>query len=263
MIGPIGVDHADLRDRRIAPLFPEIGLAERDIVLVHSQPVGTDKALQPVRIQLQKAAEGIHSGGKRIRERERFGEFHRGNPALHRVDDVFFDLLQFPFAEASGKHVYARRADDGAVALRDDLNALRGGIRALIELPGEILHRERGFPFFQRKRPERIVQLRLREHRFHGRRKERLGDILRIVPVQQTDALERLDAQEISQLRGERAGLVVEALFFLNVNSIYHFRSSPSRVFRYPCAGRRFQNARRPRRNMPSLSHPAAFLRSP
>ena len=55
MIGPIGIDHADLRQRGIALFRFKIILAERDIVRIHRKGVFGYERLQPRAFERNKA----------------------------------------------------------------------------------------------------------------------------------------------------------------------------------------------------------------
>jgi len=68
--------------------------------------------------------------------------------------------------------------------LGDELDALRGGIRPLIKLTGEVFHSKTDTLCF-RQFCKRAVQLRLGENRPHGEGKEFFFYVLHVVSVQE------------------------------------------------------------------------------
>ncbi len=144
MIGPIGVDHADLGDGGIAFLGAEILLAKLEVVQVHGQTPGCREARQLLLAPLPEAFE--HLDGCRLGElhMQRRRRLQRRFAGLHRVDDVLFDALHVLLAERSFQRIDRRRAHLRTLALAYQLHALRRGVSPLVELPRQILHRKDG-----------------------------------------------------------------------------------------------------------------------
>jgi len=91
VIGPIGVDHADLGQGGVPALFPEIIPAEAQVVPVHGEPVAADEVFRlPVR-HMDKAGDGLHAVGHLVAQSKRGNGVQGSLAALHRVDDEFFD----------------------------------------------------------------------------------------------------------------------------------------------------------------------------
>ena len=195
VIGPIGIDHSDLGERRIAPFPLEICLTERHVVGVHGEVILLHEVRKPFLVKLQKSRQRGDFGRNRMRNFQRCGNGERCLSALHGVDDILFDRLEFILGEYAVDGIHLCRADDGARLHGDELNALRRRVCALIELPGKILHgkhaRARKIDALARS-----VHLRLGEDGVHALRKELLLDILCIVAVENTDARDAGDAQK-------------------------------------------------------------------
>ena len=64
----------------------------------------------------------------------------RSLAGLHRVDDIFLDLSQLLVGQSALQQVDLGGADQRALALADELDALGGRIGALVELAGQVLH---------------------------------------------------------------------------------------------------------------------------
>ena len=189
VIGPIGVDHADLREGGIASLLAEIVAAEADVVLVHCEGVLFNKGRKRLPFHLQKAVERLHFGGNGVRNMQRFGEGEARLAALHGVDDILFEGGERLIRDVPVHRIELCRAHEGTLALGDELDALRGRVGALIELPGEVFHGEhsgaRKVDTFRRP-----VHLRFGKHRLDAGVEERFFDILRVVAVDDADALD-------------------------------------------------------------------------
>ena len=224
VIRPIGVDHADLREGGIAPLFAEIVAAEGDVVLVHREGILIDKLLKLLPFHLQKAAERFHFGGNGVRDVQRFGESEARLAALHGVDDVLFEGGKRLFGDVPVHRIELCRAHEGALALRNELDALRRRIGALIELPGEVFHSEhlgaRKFEFFRRS-----VHLRLGKHRLHAGVEERFFNVFGVVTVDDADVLDARKLQKLSCVRKEALRLVVEPVLLFHVDPVNHVSS--------------------------------------
>ena len=115
-------------------------------------------------------------------------------PAFHGVDDVFFEFPDVPVRQRTIQGVDLGGADEGTLALRDDLDALGGGIRPLVKLAGQRLHGEDVSAGKLNGRRSGI-QLRLGEDCLHGVPEQVFRDIFRVVPVEQPDVFQPLHAK--------------------------------------------------------------------
>ena len=141
VIGPVGVQHADLGDGGITLFFlPEILLTEGDVVRVHGKAVAADKFFQRRAVQRAEAGQCRDFGWNLIPDAKRFRLFQCGFAGFHRVDDILFDLCDLCIRERAVKRVDFCGTDEGTFSAGEDLDALGRGVRTLIKLAGEILH---------------------------------------------------------------------------------------------------------------------------
>ena len=175
VVAPVGVDYAQLGHARVA-LFciAEIVLAEGEVCKAHGKahrfmiiaqrrliPVDKTEDSRDVRRDVR-----LHIEGFRHRERRGAG--------FHRIDQVALDFLELLVRDIAPERNDARRRNLRTFALREQLDALRGGIRALVVLPGQVLHRKNAV--IRREgiiRAVKVVHIRLGKHRPAGRLKLR------------------------------------------------------------------------------------------
>ena len=225
MVAPIGVDHTDLGDRGVPMLAFEIALAEGDVALVHGQAVALHKIRKAGRVQRGEALQCFHGGWDGVIGLQ-CGLLRKGRlPSLYGVDDVFFNFSQLLRAGRAVQQEHAGGLHVGPLALADELDALGGAGRALIELAGQELggeHRVRAFGH------GRIgeVQLRLTEHGAAALGKQLFGDALHVVAVQQAQARHAFDAQQMTDLGQNAPGLHCVFGTLFHINAIYHNVSS-------------------------------------
>ena len=131
-------------------------------------------------------------------------------------------LNAYHVAQAAVEQVNLRAADQGPFTLGQELDALGRGVRALVKLTGQEFHREHCGGAFRVKLLHGIVQLGLREHFPYRQRKHLIGNVLRVIAVQQADLLQALDAQEFYHVIFQAAGFIVQAGFLLNKDSVNH-----------------------------------------
>ena len=226
VVGPVGVDHADLGEGGIAALRLEIVLAECDVRRVHGEAVAPDEVQKPVAIIFDKADHGLDRGRNGVVGPERFHRFEGGFPALHRVDDVPLDRLNVRVRQLTRQDVHRGGAHGGAFHLLEQLDALGRRVRPLVELAGQVFRRENRAGV-RRQLAVDVVHHRLGEHVGHGLLKQRRVDVLHVVAVQYPHARQALDAEEGFQFVVQRGGLVVEAGLLFCVNAIDHGRLFP------------------------------------
>ncbi|SCH94436.1 Uncharacterised protein [uncultured Faecalibacterium sp.] len=221
VIGPVGVDHLDLGDGGVAVLRAEILLAELDIAQIHGQALFVDELLQALFVQLVEALQRGHSGGHGILHLQGSFGLQRSLAGLHRVDDVLLDLCHLLLGQGTLQQVDTGRADQRALALADELDALGGRIGALVELAGQVLHSKGNALEFRQLRIG-VVHRRLTEHGGSALVEQCLVDALHVIAVQQAQAAQGLDAQQAHQLIFQALGFHVKAGLLFYINTIDH-----------------------------------------
>ena len=220
VIGPVGVDHAYLRYRRIAVLGFEIVLAECDVVAVHCEAVLPDEILKPLSVEIYKAVKSPDAGRKVVFDLERLRFFEARLARFNGVNNIFFYLFNVCVSELACQNIYFCRAYQRPLALRDYLYALGGGVCALIELPGQILDCEALAVDVDIVRD--YVELRLGEYGALCVAKQLLRDVLCVVAVYHAHVFESLYAEQNYRIGEQSLRLVGELGLLFNVNSVDH-----------------------------------------
>ena len=221
VIAPVGVDHADLGDGRVAVFgIAEVALAECNIVCIHRKTVFLEKCVSACFVEFAEAVErgnGLRQGIVGI---ERIHGVERCLTALDRVDQIALELLEFCIGERARDDVDTRIAHAAAVLSVQDLDALLTGIRTLIELSGEIFDREHALlRGDHRELFVHIIDCRLREDRRDGAAEILLRDVIRVIAVQDADA-EHIESQCRAQVGEDRLCLDCELRLLFGVDAI-------------------------------------------
>ena len=136
VIRPVGVDHAQLRDRRRTVLrIAEILLNEFEIRLTHRKAVLFVKTLELTAREPGELREDLHVRRQHNPTLERRRRCKRGLAALYFIDQIGFDLLIDTIIELSDQYDHACRTHIGALPLRYELHALRRSCCRRIKLP--------------------------------------------------------------------------------------------------------------------------------
>ena len=225
MIRPIGVDHPHFRESGVAVLGGEIVAAEPDVVRVHREPVFPYECGELVLAHLYETVQSLDVMRRGIFRFQSFGKRGVRLAALHGVDDEFLYLADILRREVSVEDVELRRPDDGLLTLRDKLYALRRGVRALVELPGERFHPEDGGGALSLYREGHGVELRLGKNVALGIFQKLPVRAFHVVTVDHSDAGEPLDAEHPARLGKECPRFSRERLFLFDEQSVYHISS--------------------------------------
>ena len=227
MVGPIGIDQLEFSEGWAAALPFEVVLTEFQVVEVHREAVAGKHSLECILVHLQKALEhrDVRRGG--IVSFEGGGQLQRGLAALDGVDEIAADLLPLGIGQPPFKEIDPRAADEGALLLGLELDALGGRIGPLIVLAGQIFDGKEEAVRFGKPVPGE-VHLRLAEDGHPGRGEVLRGNPLGIVAVEDPKAGQRLEAERRTQIREDAVGLHRVGALFLNENTIYRHLHSPS-----------------------------------
>ena len=152
---------------------------------------------------------------------ERFRLVKRRLTALDRVDDIMLDTPDVTLGNIAGKDIHARGSDPRTLTVGQQLNALRAGIRSLIELSRQVLDRED-----DAVRPYLVIDdiaLRLGEDGVLRFREHLLIDALDIVAVQDPETGEPAYHQVLAYVREQAPRLHGVRRLLFDVYSVYHF----------------------------------------
>ena len=223
VVGPVGVDHADLGDGGHASLARKVALAELGVRHVHCHAAIAHEVFDALLVQVEEAAQDLDVRRLRVGGGEGLARRERRLARFDRVDHVVLDGLEVVIGERALQHVDLCVSHRGALALRDELDALgRRGV-AHVKLAGQGLNGKDTRPLRHLGHLARgAVGLGLGEDNRHALLEELLGDALDVVAVDDAQAGERRDAQHVPQLVAERPRLPVESVPFLNVDARDH-----------------------------------------
>ena len=222
VVGPVGIDHLDLGDRGLASLFGEVLLAELKIGQIHGEPALVDELLAGSGVHLVEAGDGLDlAGGGHLGLQRGLG-FQRRLAGLDRVDHVMLDGIDVGLAERAFERVHLGGAHGRTLTLRDQLDALCGGVGALVELSGQELGGEHRRVAEVRQVRGGVIHLRLAEHGRRGLFEELLGDALDVIAVDDAHLAQAIDAEDGLQFGAELLGFHVEAGLLLHVHAKNH-----------------------------------------
>ena len=222
VIGPVGVDHADLGDGGVAVLIAEVLLAEGDVRLVHGKAALGDKGGKAGLVELAEAVEhldGLGLGGLHV---QRLGQVERGDARLDGVHHVVLDGIDGGFVQSARDHIDLGGAHGGALALADELHALAGGVGALVKLARQEFDGKDG-AIACGELVVGHIDLGLAKDGRHAGAEKLLVDALDVVAVDDPQGLDALDAENFGQLALELLSLDVEPGFLLHVDTRDHW----------------------------------------
>ena len=203
VIRPIGVHHPHLGDGGIpALLIPEIGLEELQVGQVHGQAILLQHPLQSVLIQGSEPGEHRHPVGGVVGPGQGVRLVHERLSALHGVDEIGPDFVQVSLAQAPGHGIHPGVGHGGLGHPRQQHDALGAGVRPLVVLAGQGLHRQQGGPLPQLRQLliVEVVTLGLGKYRWLGRLVDRLIHPFHIVAVEQPQPGQSGNPQLVPQL---------------------------------------------------------------
>jgi len=133
-------------------------------------------------------------------------------PGFHGVDEVALHLVQIGLGEGAGEEVHRGAADQGALPAGEELDALGGGIRPLVKLPRQGLHRQHSGVLGQGGQGLLVeeVHLGLGEDDFPGPAVGDLVQALDIVANQDADAGQAGHTHLLGEFPGQRLGVAGE-----------------------------------------------------
>ena len=223
VVGPVGIDHANLGDGRVA-LFgvAEVGLQELEVVQIHRQTHIVQQIGERTLVHVGKADNRCHAGRDSVLYLEGSRLVHRSLAGVYGVNQVAADLVHVLSGEFAFQNVDFSSGNGRAFAASEQLDALRAGIGALIELTGQRLYRKDGVSAF------RTGKVLVVAHISH-----RLGEYdalcllvglrcksLCVVAAEIAHMSQVFDFQQVVQAGEQAACFDIEAGFFLGITTI-------------------------------------------
>ena len=197
VVGPVGVHHADLRDGGVPVLLvPEIVLQKLQVREIHRKAQSFQQRGEPGFVHRDETAHRLYMVRLLGVDAQRLRFVEGGFPRLHRVDHVALNGFNIRLRERPVQRVDLRRANERAFAPAEHLNALGGGVGALVKLSRQRLHRKHCVGVRNLRRVGDIVQLRLGKHGGFRVMEQPLVDILGIVTVEDAHPLQPGNAEE-------------------------------------------------------------------
>ena len=140
------------------------------------------------------------------------------------VDDIVLDGGDFVGGKRAFENDDFGGENSGAFLAGEDLDALGGGVGALVELAGEILDGEGGFVFRESESAGNIIHLRFGEDVGGGFVEFRLGEAVDVVALDDADVFQAGQAEGFAEVMQEVARLGVVGGFFFNENAVHQRR---------------------------------------
>ena len=232
VVGPVGVEHADFRQRRRAAFFvAKVFLHEREVGVAHRQPEFPPQRGKLFGSLLRKIFETRDRRGRGNGAAQRRGNLERGFAGIDGIDEVGLDAREIFVGDVPAEHVDERGGDQRAFLAREHLHALRRGIRALVKLPGQIFHGENLVVRAARKRVfENVVDLRLGENRRERPAEILLAEPVYVVALRDAQIFRFGQAERLPQILQDGFGVFAEGRFLFNKNAL-HGRENKGRDF--------------------------------
>ena len=225
VIGPIGVDHANLGQRRVALLFlSEIALEKSEIIQVHRKAEAIEQLFQFPTRHPAKAFYDLNISRCRVCDIQRLRFFQRSFSALNRVDDIGLDPADFRLRQCTVQQIDLGRTDRGAITGLQELDTLGRRVRALVELTRERLYRKDKVRAVELSFFRDQIQLRLGKNCPACTQEKLFTDVFHIIAIQNPDRFQIVDAEKLPAIGEQRSRFRGKARLFLDKNSINHVK---------------------------------------
>ncbi len=227
VIGPVGIQHADLRHCGIPVNFSvefpvEVILNQLKILKGHRK---AERIVQLLQLKLRHPDKTVKNPDircLRIFRHQCLGFVHPGLSRIHGIDQIGFDSAELFIGNAARQNIRLRCPDNHMRIRIQKLNALNGRIRPLIKLTGKRLNGKNTCSLGDVKGlPIQVIDRRLRENAAACRLKDIIADVLHIVADQQTQIFNSLNPEESADLFQLPSCLHGIRLFLLYIDSSY------------------------------------------
>ena len=166
MVGPVGIQHTDFGNSRLAVLFVEVFLAPQQVVQAHSQAHGLAQCFCFFLGHGQEAGNGSNLFRLLAGADEGFRLSLLSLTCFNRVDAVSLNLFNFFRSQFAFQHIYLSGSNHRALLLSNQLDTLFGKILALVILTRQQLYGKGSLACSQRQLLfYDIVDRRLGQHK--------------------------------------------------------------------------------------------------
>ena len=241
VIRPVGVYRAQLGHGGVAVLGPgEVLLAEGQILGAHRKAQLLYHSRDLVKRHRYESLDALYVLGRGHGHVQRVRHLQAGLAALHGVDEVALDALGLLAGHAL-KGVYGGRAHLGALALGEQLHALRRRVGALVVLAGQVLHGEHMLAHIGQLRAHGVT-VGLGEHYAAGALQLLARKALHVVALEYAHARKARKAQRKAQIALKVLRLDIKPRSLLDIyprntahvtRSLKH-RGAPARAGNHP-----------------------------
>ena len=222
VVAPVGVEHADFRHGGVAVLLAaEIVLYVFEIVESHCQSETVVQGAECCLVHVLETVEDGHVGGLVEDGYEGVGFLLVGKAAVDGVHAVFHHGVALLLGEVAGDDVGGGRFNQRFLVFVEQLDALLGGVGALVELSGQVFHREdEVVGLFRERLLVHHVHRRFREDGDFGVLIGGVGHVFDVVAYQHTH-FGGLDAEVVFHLVVEFGRFHGVILFLFYINAPY------------------------------------------
>ena len=223
VIGPVGIQDADLGHGRISLLFArKVGLDKSEIIKSHGKAKGPVKHCQGVSVHGNKAVEDSYVGSFGIDRFQSLGLFNTGLAGIHGVDAVALNPGKLIIRNGSCQDIGLCGPDDGLFGFIQKLHALHCGIRSLVELSGQGFYGKDSGPGRDLDGLQiQIVYGGLGKYGPAGLLEYLIGDIFHIIPDQNADIFDACYAKEITDILQQLACRNGIGSFLFHIDTSY------------------------------------------
>ena len=233
VVRPVGIQNPDLRHGRIpVRLLPVVILNKLKITEGHREIQRSVKRLKRFLLHVREAFKGLYIFRfiKYLAEGIRL--FHPAEPGIHRIIAIVPDLAEFFVCKGSLTDVDGRGPDQNFLIFFQEADALHRGIRALVKLSRQILHRED--PVFRAGGKHFVIQgiyRRFGEYALFCLFEYLIRDVLHIISDQDPDLFQGRDPQIAADFMpqipgGSRKGFLLLHIYSSDIAHILFFLSA-------------------------------------
>ena len=201
VVGPVGIQHTDFGNSRLAVLLVEVFLAPQQVVQAHSQAHGLTQCLRIFFGHGQEAGNSLNLFRLLAGADEGFRLSLFCLTRFNRVDAVSLNLFDFFRSQLAFQHIYLSGSNHRALLLGNQLDTLFGKILALIVLTWQQLYGKSSLACSQRQLLfYDIVDRRLGQHKLFSHSEFLIAQAHHVIAVNNTHTGKIAHAEVVAQV---------------------------------------------------------------